>query len=208
MLYLFTPRRLPLVVLVSLLTLLYLAPFALADSGAPPSGPFLLFGTIPVWTAVAGFVSVGASYVVNHFAFWGSEQAKALFLLIATTVAGALTQLIQLGTVSWNSYTLDYVLGTLLFALALHYGILKPSSINTLLGAGANHNGDPATVRVGLGSPDAPVVQAKTQTINLTIPSGHVDPQAILAAVQARGDMPDDPAPSTPDTPSPMVSQS
>lgn len=133
-------------VLLLIVPMFLSAPAAFADSGgAVPHTEPLLFGMVPIWTAFAGLITILGGYLVNHFAFWNSEPVKALFVLVYSTIAGAITQLIDAGTISWDSHTLQYVVGTLLFALALHFGLLKPGGVNVLFKAGSNASGAPST---------------------------------------------------------------
>lgn len=136
--------------LALLFLLLFVAPtYALADSGAPPAGEVVL--GIPIWPVLTAGIALLVTYLVNHFAFWGSEPAKAIFMLVGAAANGALTQLVDAGTVGFDSNTLKYVLGAVVGALLLHFGVYKPGGVNVALGAGKNANGTLPRAAVGLG---------------------------------------------------------
>lgn len=121
---------------VALLALIYLAAptLALGASDAPPPGETVL--NLPLWSLGVGFLVPLATYVVNNRVLGLDEPAKAFVVLVATAVAGALTQLVDAGAVGFDSSTLKYVLASVAGALAGHHLLWKSSATNTALGAG------------------------------------------------------------------------
>jgi len=102
------------------------------------SAPHLAFPTTQVWTLVIGALVPLLSYVVNHFAPWASEQAKAVFLLIVSAGGAALYTALSTNVIGFNDATLQLVLSGVIAALAAHGLLWRPSGISAKLGGGSN----------------------------------------------------------------------
>ena len=124
-------RTIPLALLA-----LLLAP-ALASAADDPSsvGNGL---ELRLWALAAGLIVPLGGYVVNYVGPQVSEKAKAIVQVILAAVAGAVVELVDLGSVSFDAVTLEYVLTAVIAALGAHGLLWKPSSISADLGGGRN----------------------------------------------------------------------
>jgi hypothetical protein len=122
----------------------------LADTpgGRPPITQTIL-GGLPVWPMIIAVLTTGGAYVVNHFAFWGSEEAKGFFQLLVATVAGALTQLVDAGTVGFDAQTAKYVIAAILTMMTTHLFATR-TGLNAFLGGGTNRDGTVSHRKRGL----------------------------------------------------------
>lgn len=85
-----------------------------------------------------GALVPAVTYVLNHYAPWVTEKAKAVALVITAAVAAGLYQALDGGTIGWNNVTLQLVVSAVAAAFAAHHWFWKPSTISTSLGAGSN----------------------------------------------------------------------
>lgn len=132
-------RRLLRTVVLAELVLLVLYPAAaLAADTVPPPQPTLALPSLQLYALLIGGLVPLATYAANHFAPWASEPVKALFLVVIAAVAGALTQLVDTGTLALNVRTLEIVATAVAGALAAHAGLWRPAGINARLGGGTN----------------------------------------------------------------------
>jgi hypothetical protein len=91
-----------------------------------------------LWAFGVGFLVPVVVYVLNHVGPWLTEPVKTTVMLIVTTIAGALTELIDKGSVGFDSRTLNFVVTAVIAAVIAHHGVWKPGQVNTALGAGTN----------------------------------------------------------------------
>lgn len=128
-----------------------LARAATGDTAPQPPGEVATGVNLAL--VLLGMATPLVTYVLNHYAPWASEQAKALVQALVAAAAGAVYQMLSDGNFGWNTQTLLAVLTVMASALASHLGY-KVGGINTLLGGGVNHNrggpDEPSEVRPGL----------------------------------------------------------
>lgn len=118
----------PLVMLIFLLS----SSGAYADAAdAPPPGSTVALG-LPIWSIAVGALVPLVTYVLNRLS--ATEPIATFVLLFTTTVAGALTQLVDAGSVGFDANTLKYVLTAVAAALAAHHMAWKPGAVNVALG--------------------------------------------------------------------------
>jgi hypothetical protein len=109
---------------------------------ASPAAAFAEPDSVPVGqTALGGFslwaLGVGAlvplvTYVLNRYV--PTEPIRATVLLVVAAIAGALTQLINAGSIGFDTATLRYVISAVLAALAAHHLLWRPGRVNAALG--------------------------------------------------------------------------
>jgi MFS family permease len=103
---------------------------ALADSDHVPIGQTAL--GLSLWALGVGALVPLATYVLNRFV--PNEPARAAVLLVVAAIAGALTQLINAGSIGFDTATLRYVLSAVIAALAAHHLLWRPGLVNVALG--------------------------------------------------------------------------
>lgn len=123
--------------LAALLAVALLVPAAALARDPMPNNELVLSST-QFWAAVIGAIVPAFTYLINHYAPWVSEPAKATFLLLASAAAGALFNLLDTGGLAWNVRTLEVVATAVVMAFAAHVGFYRPSGIHAVLKAGTN----------------------------------------------------------------------
>lgn len=108
-----------------------------AAETVPPTQPTLPLNTLAFWSAVISIAVTGISYVVNKYAPWVSQPAKALFLVALTAAANVVYQLIEVGDFAFDTRHLQLVAYAFVGAIVSHYGF-KAGEWNLKLGAGQN----------------------------------------------------------------------
>jgi hypothetical protein len=121
------PRKL-LLLLVPLLLLASPAA-ALADDSVP-SGTTAI--GLSLWALGVGALVPLATYVLNRAV--PTEPIRATVLLVVAAIAGALTQLVDAGSIGFDTATLRYVISAVVAALAAHHLLWKPGLVNVALG--------------------------------------------------------------------------
>lgn len=92
-----------------------------------------------VYAALVGSLVPIATYFLNHrLPFIVSEPAKAFVLVLVSAAGGALTKLLDEGSLTWSTNTLSVVGVAVLFAFLAHAGFYRPSTISKKLGGGSN----------------------------------------------------------------------
>lgn len=128
----------PLIGLPIIAVLILLAPAAaFAADAVPPTQPTLSLPSIQFWSLVIGGVVPLVGYVVNKYAPWVSEPAKAAFMVALAAGVNVVYQLIQVGDFALDTRHLQLVATAVIGALLAHYGY-KAGDINLKLGAGQN----------------------------------------------------------------------
>jgi hypothetical protein len=117
---------------------LFLPALALAQDGAPPPAPTLALPTDQIWTLIAGALAPLGAYVLNYAGPHTSEKIKAGVQIVLAAIAGGIVQAITAGGVGFNTTTLQFVLGSVIAALAAHKILWQPATISTALGGGRN----------------------------------------------------------------------
>lgn len=107
---------------------------AIPDSG----NPTLVFSATQTYVLLIGALVPLATYVINHYAPWVSEPAKALFMLVVSATAAGLYQALDVGQIGFNSETLQIILSAIMASLTAHKFLYAPAEINRLLKAGTN----------------------------------------------------------------------
>ena len=120
--------------LFALLILLLVPTLALA-AGKSPVG---FVPSVQTWALILGAITPLFTYVLNHYAPWISEAAKAIVLAVVAGVVGAVWAAIETGVFGWNDATVQLVLTAILGAFGAHALIFKPAGINKALGGGTN----------------------------------------------------------------------
>lgn len=110
----------------------------LACASAVHTSPSLALASKQTWTILIGALVPLATYCANHAAPWASEQAKAVFLVIAAAIAGGLYTALATSSFGFNSATLEMVLTAVIAALGAHSLLWRPSGISAKLGGGTN----------------------------------------------------------------------
>jgi len=114
-----------------------------ATTSAWASGSQELLSRDQTWVVLLGAVTPLLMYVVNHYAPWVSEKAKAVAQVAAAALVGALWQLHTQGSLDFGSAaTLQYALTAVVSALVAHGMLYAPGGINTALKAGSNRQTD------------------------------------------------------------------
>lgn len=93
---------------------------------------------LQLWSLLAGALVPLVAYVLNYVAPWTSEKVKTFVFGVAATIAGALVELVQLGSVGFDEQTLRFVLSAVISALFAHGLLWKPSTVAVSLGGGRN----------------------------------------------------------------------
>ncbi len=112
--------------------------------GVPSPDPNLLLPGVQFWALLIGAIVPLATYALNHAAPWANEKIKALVLVAASALAGALFQLLYAGNLELDLETLQVVLSSVVGALAAHVGLYRPANINAVFGGGTNKDGKPS----------------------------------------------------------------
>jgi uncharacterized membrane protein YeaQ/YmgE (transglycosylase-associated protein family) len=126
--------------LLALLLLLLLPALALAAGTALAPVPQL-------WVLILGGLTPLAVYVLNHFAPWVTEPAKAIILAIVAGIVGAIYTAIETSVFGLNNATLQLVVSAVVAAFGAHLLIWHPSGISAKLGGGSNAPSAKATAR-------------------------------------------------------------
>jgi hypothetical protein len=113
--------------------LLYLPSLAFAGGGPLGFSP-----SIGTWALILGAITPAFTYVLNHYAPWVSEHAKATVLLLVSGVVGAVYTLIETGSIGWSDPTVAAIVTAILGAFGAHALFWKPSTLSTKLGGGSN----------------------------------------------------------------------
>lgn len=121
---------------LGILILLLVPAFALAA----PAGGIGFIPSVQTWAIILGAVTPLFTYVLNHFAPWASEHAKAIALAVVSGVVGAVWAAIETKVFGWNDATVQLVLTAIVSAFGAHALVFKPAGINHLLGGGSNVN--------------------------------------------------------------------
>lgn len=137
------PMRLLYLSLAMLLSFLLLAPDALAVETVPPDAHTLVLPQTQLIAAVLGALVPALAYVINHYAPWVSEPAKAIFLALLAAAVGALTELFDAGGIPLDWNTAQIVGTAVVLAFLSHTGFWKPSGLSSRLKAGTNKPGQP-----------------------------------------------------------------
>jgi len=109
-----------------------------ADNTVPPPQPTLALPSLQLYALLIGGLVPLVTYALNHFAPWASEPVKGIVLVVVSAIAGALTQLIDTGSLAFDVRTLEVVATAVVGALAAHVGLWRPAGINARLGGGTN----------------------------------------------------------------------
>ena len=96
--------------------------------------------SVQTWALILGAVTPLFTYVLNHYAPWVSEAAKAIALAVVSGVVGAVWAAIETHVFGWNDATVQLVLTAILGAFGAHALVFKPAGINQKLGGGSNSN--------------------------------------------------------------------
>ena len=126
---------LPILTVLALLAIPAVA--SAADGVVPPTQPTLSLPSIQFWTLVIGGAVPLVGYVINKYAPWISEPAKAAFMVALAAGASIVYQLIQVGDFALDTRHLQLVGTAIIGALLAHFGY-KAGDINLKLGAGQN----------------------------------------------------------------------
>ena len=96
-----------------------------------------------LWALAVGVFVPVVTYLLNHAGPWVKEAWKGPVLLLTSTIAGALTELIDKGNIGFDSRTLNFVVSAVVAAFAAHHALYKPSETNIALGGGTNRQDTP-----------------------------------------------------------------
>jgi hypothetical protein len=118
---------------LALLCLALLPSFALAAAHGVGFVP-----SVQTWALILGAVTPLFTYVLNHYAPWISEAAKAIALAVVSGVVGAVWAAIETHVFGWNDATVQLVLTAILGAFGAHALVFKPAGINKILKGGTN----------------------------------------------------------------------
>lgn len=113
-------------------------------SDAPPLPHDQLLNSTQFYAMLAAAVLQGATYLINHYAPWVSEKAKTVFTVAFAALVGAVVQLIDRGTLAFDTNTLETIGFAVAAALAAHGFLWKPSTAAVALKAGTNKPGQPS----------------------------------------------------------------
>lgn len=128
----------PLLGLPIIAVLILLVPsVAVAAETVPAPQPTQALTSLQFWSLVIGGVVPLVGYVVNKYAPWVSEPAKAAFMVALAAGVNVVYQLIQVGDFALDTRHLQLVATAVIGALLAHYGY-KAGDINLKLGAGQN----------------------------------------------------------------------
>jgi hypothetical protein len=112
------------------LSLLLMPAAAFAESDSVPVGQTAL--GFSLWALGVGALVPLVTYVLNRYV--PTEPIRATVLLVVAAIAGALTQLINAGSIGFDTATLRYVISAVLAALAAHHLLWRPGRVNAALG--------------------------------------------------------------------------
>ena len=107
---------------------------AAAASDRPPEGGPLLLPEQQFYAALIGLLCPLVAYVLNRVGPQIRQPVKAAVQVAVAAVAGALYQLLDAGTLGFDTATLQVVATSVVAALAAHLGLYKPANINARLG--------------------------------------------------------------------------
>jgi hypothetical protein len=135
--------RRTLLLAATLILLLLLPAAAVADivastSDAAPLPHTQLLPSAQLYALIVGALVPLATYMLNHRARWASEPVKALVLVVVSAIAGAGAQLIDAGTLAFDTNTLQVVVTAVVGALLAHAGLWTRSGVSARLGGGTN----------------------------------------------------------------------
>lgn len=117
---------------IALMFLLIVPAAALAaDDGVTPGDDL----DLQLWGIVAGGLSPAVAYLLNRFWSTASEPVKGLIFAVTAAVAGALAELIDLGSIGFDQATLEYVLAAVITAFGAHIGFYKTTGLNVAIGS-------------------------------------------------------------------------
>ena len=119
------------VLLFALLCLLLLPALALAAGTVLTPVP-------QIWVLLLGALTPLVTYVINHFAPWLGEAAKATVLAVVAGIVAAIYTAIETNIFGFNDATLQLVLTAIIAAFGAHALVWRPSGISTKLGGGSN----------------------------------------------------------------------
>lgn len=118
--------------------ILFALPAAAFAQDAPDPSSTLVLPTDQLWTLAVGALVPLVTYGLNYIGPWVSEPVKAFIVVLASAVAGGVTQAITAGDVGFNTVTLQFVLTAVIAALSAHKLLWRPSGVSAKLGGGAN----------------------------------------------------------------------
>lgn len=127
------------IALATVATLAVLLTICVTLSLADEPSPDLALSSDQTWVALTGALVPLLMYVINHYAPWVSEKAKAIAQVAAAALVGALWQLHSNGSLDLGSAeTLQFSLTAVVSALVAHGLLYAPGGINKALLAGTN----------------------------------------------------------------------
>ena len=99
----------------------------------------LALSTDQTWVALTGSIVPLLMYLVNHYAPWVSEKAKAIAQVSAAALVGVLWQLHSSGGLDLGAAsTWQFILTAVVSALVAHGLLYAPGEINVALKADTN----------------------------------------------------------------------
>lgn len=128
---------------VAVLIMVVLSDSASAADGPPPDSTRLFLPSSQLLVAIVGSLVPLVTYVLNHYAPWISEPAKALFLALVAAAAGALATLVDTGGIAVDWETAQLVGTAVVMAFLSHLGFWRPSGISAWAGGGSNAQAAP-----------------------------------------------------------------
>lgn len=135
-----TRRFIPMlhIAILALLLLLFAPVAAFAAEGVPSTNDELVLSGMQLIALAIGAITPLGGYVLNHYAPWASEPAKAIVQVVLAAAAGALAQLLKAGNLDVDLETLEVVGTAVVAALFTHRALWLPAGISTALGGGTN----------------------------------------------------------------------
>jgi hypothetical protein len=137
-------RDVAMATLATLFFFAFIPAMAGAADVAPTPQPSLALPAIQAVAVLIGFLSPLVTYVLNHYAPWADEKIKAVVQVVVAAVAAGLYQAIEVGSIGFNSVTLQLVSTAVFAALLTHKILWLPSGISAKLGGGTNIQDNPA----------------------------------------------------------------
>lgn len=117
---------------------------AAETSNAPALPNDQLLTSTQFYAFLVGAVLQIVTYVINHYAPWTSDTVKSFITVLFAAVAGAVVQLVNDGSLAFDTNTLQVVLTAVAGALSAHAGLWTRNGVAAKLGGGANKPGQPA----------------------------------------------------------------